>query len=299
MEKNEVAVYDKTITDKVQNRVNELVKAGRITLPTNYEVGNAMSSAWLILQNVKDKDKKPALNVCSKESIANALLNMSILGLNPAKQQGYFIVYENQLSWFTSYFGMQAAVSRLKGFQELPSATLIYDGDDVELNHDELGEEYVSKHNTTWANKLKGVITGAYASINFGGKKRTQVMTMADIKEAWSMSKTNREHKQFTGEFAKRTVLNRLLKNILKTSTDDDLVAEKMIETENEHYDFKENGDVVKSVTKEEIETKTGQEEIPVIEEEQQEESTSEVVTDDGEIIEQKNQQNFFEEKTF
>jgi recombination protein RecT len=266
--KNEVANVEKNITTTVQNRVQELAKAGRIDLPKDYSIGNAMNSAWLILQNVKDKNYKKALDVCTKDSIANALLDMAVLGLNPAKQQGYFIVYGNQLSWFTSYFGNIAAIQRIKGYEDLPSATLIYDGDEVELTHDELGEEMVKSHETTWENKLKGNIVGAYATIKFGGRTRQQVMTMADIKESWSMSKTNKEHKQFTGEFAKRTVLNRLMKNILKTSTDDDLVAETLIKTENEHYEF-DNEDVIDQVT-EEVNEQTAKQELPSHEEEMQ-----------------------------
>jgi recombination protein RecT len=266
--KNEVVNVEKNITTTVQNRVQELAKAGRIDLPKDYSIGNAMNSAWLILQNVKDKNYKKALDVCTKDSIANALLDMAVLGLNPAKQQGYFIVYGNQLSWFTSYFGNIAAIQRIKGYEDLPSATLIYEGDEVELTHDELGEEMIKSHETTWENKLKGNIVGAYASIKFGGRMRQQVMTMADIKESWSMSKTNKEHKQFTGEFAKRTVLNRLMKNILKTSTDDDLVAETMIKTENEHYEF-DNDQVIDQVT-EEVENETAKQELPTTEEEAQ-----------------------------
>ena len=55
-------------------------------------------------------------------------------------------------------------------------------------------------------------------------------------------------------------MLNRLLKNILKTSTDDDLVAEKMIETENEHYDFDKSN--VVNETKKEVESNTASEEL-------------------------------------
>ena len=255
------ALTEKTLADNVQNRVNELVTAGRLNLPKDYSVGNAMSSAWLILQNTVDKDKRPVLQTCAKASIANALLDMAILGLNPSKQQGYFIAYGNQLSWFTSYFGNIAAVSRIKGFESLPAATLIYKGDKVELGHDELGEEMILEHETSWENKVSGEIIGAYATIKFGGRIRTQVMTMSEIKEAWSMSRTNKEHKTFTGEFAKRTVLNRLMKNLLKTSTDDDLVVETLIKTENEHYEFDKTN--VVNETKEEVETNTASEELP------------------------------------
>lgn len=259
--KANVATKEANITTHVQTRVQELAKSGRIDLPKDYSVGNAMSSAWLILQSVKDKNYKKALDVCTKDSIANALLDMAVLGLNPAKQQGYFIVYGNQLSWFTSYFGNIAAIQRIKGYEGLPSATLIYEGDDVELTHDDLGEETIKSHETTWDNKRKGEITGAYATIKFDGRMRQQVMTMDEIKESWSMSPVNKEHKQFTGEFAKRTVLNRLMKNILKTSTDDDLVAETLIKTENEHYKF-DNDQVIDQVT-EEVEEQTAKQELP------------------------------------
>lgn len=272
--KTTTAIVEKTLADNVQNRVNELVQSGRLNLPKDYSVGNAMSSAWLILQSTVDKDKRSVLQSCTQASIANALLNMSILGLNPAKQQGYFIAYGNQLSWFTSYFGNIAAISRVKGYEGLPSATLIYEGDEVELGHDELGEEIITKHETSWENKQKGKITGAYATIKFGGRVRTQVMAMREILEAWSMSKTNREHKTFTGEFAKRTVLNRLMKNILKTSTDDDLVAETLINTENDHYDF-DKGNVVEEVKKD-VEENTAKEDLTFSETEEDLDSKAE-----------------------
>ncbi len=117
-----------------------------------------LSSAWLIIQDLKDKNNKPALEVCTKESIANALLEMAILGLNPVKKQGYFIVYGNRLGWFTSYFGKCASIKRLKGIETEPIGTIIYEGDNVEIGYNELGEEIVLSHKTTWENKLKKII---------------------------------------------------------------------------------------------------------------------------------------------
>jgi hypothetical protein len=51
------------------------------------------------------------------------------------------------------------------------------------------------------------------------------------------------------------------MKNILKTSTDDDLVAETLIKTENEHYDFK-NEDVIDQNVND-VEEQTAKEEMP------------------------------------
>ena len=64
-------------------------------------------------------------------------------------------------------------------------------------------------------------------------------MTMREIKEAWSKSKTNVEHKDFTGEYVKRTSI-RLVKMLLQTTNDDDLLAENIIQNEDQHYDFSE-----------------------------------------------------------
>lgn len=235
----QIIEFEKNISDSVQNRVTQLSQEGRLNLPPNYSVGNAMASAWLIIQDTKDKNGRPALEVCTKESIANALLEMAILGHNPAKKHGYFIVYGNRLSWFPSYFGKAAAVKRIKGIEHEPVATLIYEGDEIELGHNELGEEYVIKHKTSWSNKVKNNIVGVYATVKQGNITRSAVLTEAEVKEAWLRNPgQKRDHVDFKGEFMKRTAINRLVKMIIQTSNDDDLLAETMIANEYQHYDF-------------------------------------------------------------
>lgn len=254
-QKNEVqkvVEFERNISDSVTNRVNQLSKDGRLNLPANYSVGNAITSAWLILQQTKDKNGRPALEVCTKDSIANSLLDMAVMGLNPAKKHGYFIPYGDKLSWFTSYFGKCAVVKRLKGIDYEPIATIIYEGDELELVHTKLNEELVINHTTKWQNKLNGVIAGAYATVKQGEVIRSAVMTLKEIKEAWlkNPSPTKRDHVDFEGEFCKRTVINRLVKMIAQTSNDDDLLAEKMIENEEQHYNFSET-EVVEEAKKE------------------------------------------------
>lgn len=254
-------IMEKNLADNVQNRVLELTNKGRLNLPKNYSVGNALSSAWLIIQDLKDKNNKPALEVCTKESIANALLEMAILGLNPVKKQGYFIVYGNRLGWFTSYFGKCASIKRLKGIETEPIGTIIYEGDNVEIGYNELGEEIVLSHKTTWENKLKNNRVGAYATVIANGIKRYALMTKTEIKESWlkNPSPSNkRDHVDFEGEFMKRTVINRLVKMILQTSNDDDLLAETMIKNEDEMYDAIQQDyiETTANEVKDEIETK-------------------------------------------
>lgn len=256
-EKNEIQTKQKygitdvkNIGDSVNNKVVELVEKGRLTLPNNYSLGNAMSSAYLILQDTKDKNGKPALEVCTKESVANALLNMAILGLNPAKKHCYFIPYGDKLTLFVSYFGKQAVIKRFPNILSELTATLIYKGDEISIAFNELHEPMVTSHKTAWENMNNGEIEGCYATVKQKQKdgsviERSVVMTKREIKEAFDAQKIinpkygyAREHKDFEGEFTKRTTINRLVKGILQTSNDDDLVADTLQETEYDQYDF-------------------------------------------------------------
>lgn len=278
-------IMEKNLADNVQNRVLELTNQGRLNLPKNYSVGNALSSAWLIIQDLKDKNNNPALQVCTKESIANALLEMAILGLNPVKKQGYFVVYGNRLGWFTSYFGKCASIKRLKGIETEPIGTIIYEGDNVEIGYNELGEEIVLSHKTTWENKLKNNRVGAYATVIANGIKRSALMTKAEIKESWTKNPSpnnKRDHIDFEGEFMKRTVINRLVKMILQTSNDDDLLAETIIKNEDEMYDMQNDYiETTANEVKEEIETKANTSEQLSFEEKSVEKEESKSIPND------------------
>ena len=76
---------------------------------------------------MKDKSGRPALEVCTRESIANSLLDMVVQGLSPAKTQCYFIVYGNKLQMNRSYFGTQAVLKRLTNVKDIWS-NVIYEG---------------------------------------------------------------------------------------------------------------------------------------------------------------------------
>ena len=170
------------------------------------------------------------------------------------------IVYADQLTCFVSVWGKMAAISRLKGIEGQPVAALIYEGDEVEIGFTDEGEMEVKSHKTSWANVQNGKITGAYASVIYKGQKRTAVLPMKEILEGWQKSQADKMHTSFTGEFAKRSALNRLAKVIVKSSTDNDILAETIEENEERNFDF--SGDVVETVKKDAA-AKTGATPIP------------------------------------
>lgn len=158
---NQLAIIQKDITDDVNKSLTRLQDDG-LVLPSNYNASNALKSAFFKLQEVRDKNGKPALEVCSRESIANSLLDMVVQGLSPAKTQCYFIVYGNQLQLNRSYFGTQAVLKRLTNVKDI-WANVIFEGDVFDYEIDG-GREKLLKHETKFQNRDKDVL-GAYAVI--------------------------------------------------------------------------------------------------------------------------------------
>src|SRR5690606_18529173 len=136
----------------------------------------------------------------------NALLDMVVQGLNPAKKQGYFIVYGRQLVFQRSYFGTMAVTKRVTGAKDI-FAQVVYDGDEFEFEIDR-GKKRVLKHVQTLKSLSSGKIVAAYCTIIFpDDREYTDIMTMDEIRQSWKKSKQgpDREgstHQEFPQEMA-------------------------------------------------------------------------------------------------
>lgn len=236
MSDKQLAIIQKDITDEVSGKLSELQNEG-LQLPSNYNASNALKSAFFKLQEVKDKSGRPALEVCSKPSIANALLDMVVQGLSPAKTQCYFIVYGDQLQMNRSYFGTQAVLKRLTNVKDI-WANVIYEGDDF-VYEIVGGREKLVKHDTKFENRDKPIL-GAYAVIQtVDDEEWLTPMTRKEIEAAWGQSKSKQQsvHKKFPQEMAKRTVINRAAKDFINTSDDSDLLVESINNSTAAEYD--------------------------------------------------------------
>ncbi len=182
-----------------------------------------MKSAYLKLQETVNKNGVPVLEACTEKSIVNALLFTALSGLTCAKDQIYYIAYKNVLKPMPSVFGNIAISQRMSSVEGPPIAKMIYKGDKVTIGENELGEETIINHERTWDSRMTNKITAAYATIKVNGVVRSAIMTMPEILESWSKSKTDKEIKLHQSEFVKRTIINRLLKPIIKSSDDSDL----------------------------------------------------------------------------
>lgn len=233
------------IIDYVDSTIEDMKKNNGLTLPANYSAGNALQAAYLILADrsqgpsILDKVNKEQI---TKISLVRALQDMVIQGLSPAKNQGYFIQYGQQLAWSRSYFGSVTIVKRQKDIVGTPFAQVVYQDDEFEIGNDEEGRTVVTKFQHSFENQDKPII-GAFACVKFeDGHQEYTVMTKKEIDQSWSHSKMHSggPKSEFPQEMAKRTVLSRAAKMVINTSDDNDLVIESVNRTEEQENDFKD-----------------------------------------------------------
>lgn len=223
-EKTSIQKFE-NISEQVLSRIEQFQKDGSMILPKNYSVENHMKSAWLALQEVEDKEHHRALQICTKESIANSLLDMVLQGLSVSKKQGYFIVYGNKLIFQRSYFGTIALAKRAGGMVSEPVANVIYEGDDFLYEIDpKTAKVSIVKHSQKLENIDNSKIKGAYALVTLAdGTTQVTIMSMQQIRAAWGQGATKGNspaHKNFAEEMAKKTVIGRACKAIINSSDD-------------------------------------------------------------------------------
>lgn len=213
-------VQEKNVSDNVLNKVRVLESQGNLELPNDYSPSNAMKQAWLQIS----QDNK--LMSCNDTSKANALLDMVTQGLNPAKNQCYFIPYGNKMQLQRSYHGNVMMLKRDAGAQDVV-AQVIYKGDTFKQEMGETGRIKAIKHEQDFFNIDKENIIGAYCTIVFndGRDNYIEVMTIEQIKQAWMQSsmikdekalQNSKTHNNFKEEMAKKQLSIELL-NVIST----------------------------------------------------------------------------------
>ena len=260
------ALVKKDVVDIVAARIRVLQEKNELHLPPNYSAENALKAAWLALQEVTDKDGRRALDVCDRTSIMNSLLKMVIQGLNPAKNQCYFVVFGTKLVLMRSYFGsIHVAKSVNENIEDIV-ADVVYEGDEFE--YEKLrGKTRITTHKQKLENIEKAKIKAAYATVIYkDGRDESVIMTIDEIKQAWKQSnihpiddkgniKLGTVHDKFMAEMCKKTVINRICKPIFNGSDDSNIIA---------WYAKQTDADLVEAEVEEEIAEKANQELIDV-----------------------------------
>lgn len=206
----------------------------KIVTPQDYAMENAIKSAYLYLY------RENLLNRCSKDSVANAVLDMVVQGLSPVKDQCYFIPYGNVLKLQRSYMGSIAVLKRFDATVATINAKVIYGGD--EIDYDVVnGIDCKIVHKQNFKNRRNDNIVGAYATAldHDGNEIMSDIMTWEEILESWKRSQRNKDggvvkkdgtlnersdHAKQPARFARRTIINRLCKQMISVTDDQALM---------------------------------------------------------------------------
>lgn len=221
---NAVQRIDKRYTQRILAETEALVSSGKLQLPPDYSVGNAIASAWLTLQEVKDRAGNSALDVCTPTSVANALRAMAYMGLSPEKKQCFFVVHGNELTLMRSYFGSMMLAKRMDPNIDEIVARIVYSSDTIETDTVG-GRMVVTVHKTNpFAEHPVSDAVGAYCNVIYkDGHYTSTIMTMGEIRRSWETGRAqvnSPAHKNTQEEMIRRTVIQRACKPIINTSTD-------------------------------------------------------------------------------
>lgn len=251
-----IANIEKNIAESVMAKIKVFSETGTLNVPKDYSAPNALRAAWLILLETKNMDKRPVLEVCTKESVANALLKMIIQGLNPVKRQCSFIAYGNQLTMQREYQGTIAIAKRDSGLAKVVGNAVFKDDEFEYSINVASGVKTITKHTQT-LESMAGEVKGAYAVKHYNdGHMETEIMPISQIRQAWMQGPSKGEspaHKKFPDQMAVKTVINRALKIDINSSDDSALLDDGIDE---------EGGDVKMSNVKYEIEEHANKKEI-------------------------------------
>ena len=195
---------------------------------------NIISMA-LKLSETKDKAGRPAIEVCTKESVMQVAQEVIVKKLDLMKNQGALIVRGNKLMLQSQYQGNVARSLELNPFLSHFNFVPIYKNDKVEMEIGKDGSYGIKSHTTSFANIGNSNIVGGYvrAIKKDGSVYMTEVMTMEQIKIAWSKSSNSSltVHKEFPLKMVRKTILNSLCSWLINTTG----------EQENSDFEYTEN----------------------------------------------------------
>lgn len=199
----------RNVGDMVIERLNALAEAN-FTFPKDYNYVNAIKMSVLKLQELKDKNGKTALEVCTPESVQSALFKMSTKGLNLAYNQAYAIVRGNVLCIDPSYFGNVLMVKRIfPDWEPMPHS--IREGDEYVTEVDPVtSKKKLVKHIQKLENLDNDFIGGYILLPSKDGVPYLYEMTKKQILTAWSKSSSVNQgvHKTFSEKMVGKTLVN-------------------------------------------------------------------------------------------
>ena len=196
------------------SKINQYVELGMV-LPEGFNPTNSLKKARMILNDMK-VNGKPVLEVCTKESIIQCLIDSCCKGLDYSESQIYFIPRGNVMTNLESVYGRITRAKRASKYYK-PIVQYVHEGDVFEIGVDvTTGKSIIKRHETSVENLDKPIVA-AYAFVT-DDNDDTEIFIMT--KREWLLSWRKSSNgaavaKEFERDMIYRTIVKKSTKSLV------------------------------------------------------------------------------------
>lgn len=205
------------VEEKALAKIQGYMELG-MTIPEGFSPANSLKKARFMLNDMK-VGGKPVLEVCTEESVMQALLDSVAKGLDFSESQIYFIPRGNQMTTMESVYGRIVRARRASQNYK-PIVGYVHEGDIFDFGVDiETGYTKIIEHKTSIENLDKPFIAAyAYVTDN-GGNTDVFIMTRKEWLKSWTKSSNGASvAKDFERDMIYRTIIKKSTKSLVNSN---------------------------------------------------------------------------------
>ena len=199
------------------SKINQYVELGMV-LPENFNPTNSLKKARMMLNDMKVQGK-PVLEVCTKESIIQCLIDSCCKGLDYSEMQVYFIPRNNIMSNLESVYGRIARAKRASRYYK-PIVQYVHEGDDFQIGVDVTnGKTIIKKHETSLDNLDKPIVAAYTFVTDDNNDTEVFIMTKREWLTSWKKSSNGGAvAKEFERDMIFRTIIKKSTKSLVNSN---------------------------------------------------------------------------------
>lgn len=217
MENKKELVKPVLVEEKALAKIQAYMELG-MTIPEGFSPANSLKKARFMLNDMK-VGGKPVLEVCTEESVMQALLESVAKGLDFSESQIYFIPRANQMTTMESVYGRIVRAKRASKYYK-PIVGYVHEGDIFDFGVDiQTGYTKIIEHKTSIENLDKPFIAAyAYVTDN-DGNTDVFVMTRKEWLKSWTKSSNGASvAKDFERDMIYRTIIKKSTKSLVNSN---------------------------------------------------------------------------------
>ena len=199
------------------SKINQYVELGMV-LPENFNPTNSLKKARMMLNDMKVQGK-PVLEVCTKESVIQCLIDSCCKGLDYSEMQVYFIPRANIMTNLESVYGRIARAKRASRYYK-PIVQYVHEGDDFQIGVDVTnGKTIIKKHETSLDNLDKPIVAAYTFVTDDNNDTEVFIMTKREWLTSWKKSSNGGAvAKEFERDMIFRTIIKKSTKSLVNAN---------------------------------------------------------------------------------